>query len=792
MTAGLALALAGVPARAAQDPVHAFNVPPSRLAEALVGFALQSGVSVGSVDLAACGARSPGVRGSLAAAPALGRILEGTGCTFVVVDQNVFRVQRLAAAGAKSALAGANPTVEAPQPLALQELVLTAPKLSGVAEQLPYAVTIVPGAALDAAQARSAADLTLDVVGLTVTNLGAGRDKIFLRGLSDGTFTGRTQATVGTYLDDVRINFDAPDPDLLLTDVEQVEVLRGPQGTLYGSGSIGGIYRIVTRKPDLEHVSGSVQVSGASTRSGSPSGSMEAMLNLPLAPDRLAVRVVGYDEILGGYLDNPRLGLSDVNGVRRSGARTTLEFRPNVDWSVSMFGVYQTIRADDAQYTNAGPLLRDTAIREPHDNHFGEAGLTIEGQGGWGRLTSSTALLRHQLTSRLDASAALSSFGAAGAAGAYDQTEHEESLVEELTLSSPMGRRLQWVAGLFLAHGQDELEEDVAFLPTGASVYREARNDNLDESAVYGEATWALTPALKLTAGLRAFDFRRIIRSSVTVPGAPSAFSGESRSSGLAPKFVADFQVGPSISLYLQAAEGYRPGGFSMGGLPSDGALGSQSRAYSADELWSYEAGLKASLWAGRVKLQAAGFLMNWRNLQSDQILASGLPFTTNVGNARNRGFEFEAAIQPVPRLTLHGGVSVDDPRLDGFGPEAAGVKDDVALPSVGRLTIEGSADYQHPLGPLLMAVLGVRAQHVGEYGPTLDEQAVNRSGNYTTLRLTAGVHGGGWRVDLHLDNPANSAADTFGFGNPFSFRRSVQKTPQRPRVMGLTIGTTF
>src|SRR5205823_587441 len=174
---------------------------------------------------------------------------------------------------------------------------------------------------------------------------------------------------VGLYLDDVPITYNAPDPDLRLADIDRVEVLRGPQGTLYGSGSIGGIVRIVTARPDLSRVLGEVSVEGMATQHGAPSYGLEAMANLPVAAGRAAIRAVVYSDERGGYIDNPVLHLKNVNYSRRVGGRIAALADLPDGWTIEAGVAHQSIATADSQYTqgSGGPLTRGASVREPHD-----------------------------------------------------------------------------------------------------------------------------------------------------------------------------------------------------------------------------------------------------------------------------------------------------------------------------------------------------------------------------------------------------------------------------------------
>ncbi|KAK0340493.1 hypothetical protein LTR94_030282, partial [Friedmanniomyces endolithicus] len=179
-------------------------------------------------------------------------MLAGTECDFRRIDASTFLIVRRAApARPPAAAAPARTTVATLPPIDLDAVVVTATKRDMALSGAPYALSALDGAAFDAAARRNTAALTTRLAGLTVTNLGPGRNKLFVRGLADSALTGQTQAMVGLYLDDTRLTYDAPDPDLRLVDLERVELLRGPQGTLYGAGSIGGVLKLVSREPEL-------------------------------------------------------------------------------------------------------------------------------------------------------------------------------------------------------------------------------------------------------------------------------------------------------------------------------------------------------------------------------------------------------------------------------------------------------------------------------------------------------------------------------------------------------------
>nr|QQZ51076.1 TonB-dependent receptor [Phenylobacterium glaciei] len=248
---------------------------------------------------------------------------------------------------------------------------------------------------------------------------------------------------------------------------------------------------------------------------------------------------------------------------------------------------------------------------------------------------------------------------------------------------------------------------------------------------------------------------------------------------------VLAYAVSPSLLTYVQAAEGYRAGGANTTGAPGqvfNPQSGSEPyRLYQPDELWSVEAGLRASLLDDRLKLRAAVFEAFWRNIQSDQLLPSALPFTANIGDGRNLGVELEAAYTDGP-LVLRGELLVNSPELDQANPHSRPRRS-----RPGRrpaVTAGVSAHYAWPLSADRRLEADARYSYVGVSRLTFDAVTAPKMGDYGVARVAASLVSEPWRLTLAIDNLTDSRGDTFAYGNPFTVRTSRQATPLRPRTV--------
>jgi iron complex outermembrane receptor protein len=785
------LAVLGAGAARAGD-TRVFRLPAEPVEAALVRFAVQGAVSVGGLPAWGCGGRSRPVAGAMTPARALGALLP-PGCGFERLDASSFRIIGRPAAATPAPIVRSETDVIAPP--RLDELVVTAEKRPELLTRSASAVSALSADDVGSVGGKTFEEVAAQVVGVAVTNLGSGRNKIFVRGLSDGSFTGKTQSTVGLYLDEVPITYNAPDPDLRLADIDRVEVLRGPQGTLYGSGSIGGIVRIVTAKPDVSARVGAVSVEGLLTQHGAPSYGFEGMGNVPLADGRAAVRAVVYSDERGGHIDNPVLRLRDVNYSRRNGGRIAGLAELPGGWTLEAGFAHQSIATADSQYTQGshGPLTRDASVREPHHNDFSEVGATALRAGGAADLKISTAYIDHALVTRYDATGAFRAAGGSRTGGAFDEDKHIKLWVTEGLLSSNAPGPLRWLAGAFVSY-TDEMDQALLVGVTPPepprTIYR--RRDELTETAVYGEAAYDLTPRLTATAGARWFMTRVATRAGAFTLSAHPLQPLHERltDSGVAPKFRVSFAATPVVVIYAQVQEGYRAGGFNIPAAAGGGAPEAVAAQFRPDHLWNYELGAGLPLFDHTLTLRGAIFHAEWRGLQTDQRLASGLPMTVNIGDGSNTGVEAEATWRPNNHLQVRANLLLEDPqitRADNVFP----ARRDIGLPGVPRVMGAADVRYRWRLGRF-DAEASAQLSYVGDSYLTFDGGSGNAMGGYASGRIAGALGTAAWRVTAFVDNIADERGNTFAFGNPFSRARFTQATPLRPRTVGLGLAHNF
>ncbi|WBO24651.1 TonB-dependent receptor [Sphingomonas abietis] len=745
-----------------------YNIAAGPLRTALVNIGETAGITIGLADSALGEIRVHAVHGRMSTAAALSHMLAGTPAWFRQIDAQTFLVVR------RSPPAPLRHAVRATIPPPIPEIVVTGSKRSAALSNYPGSVAMLDPSDLSRAEAARGSDTLVALLPiLSSTHLGPGRNKLFIRGIADSSFNGPTEATVGQYLGDVRLNYSAPDPDLALYDIGSVEVLEGPQGTLYGAGSLGGVIRLQPTPPDLTHWAGSLSAGIANTAHGTASGDGAIILNVPLIDDRLALRMVGYGSLDGGYIDDPSRGKSAINRTITRGGRMTLRFAPAPDWTIDLGGVRQDIDSRDGQYATRGlpALQRASVIAQPFDNDYSLASLEIHHQMGTVSLISATSVVDHDVGSTYDASPAI-------ATPTRYHEQHDIMLVtNETRLSHRAATGGGWTIGIELLRSADRLRRTLG--PAGAEASLAGTSNTVEEASLYGEATLALGSRWFATAGGRLSVTRQV---GDVLDLASGDDDHDRHALAALPSIGLTWKAAPRLAFYARYQEGFRPGGIAV----QAGAV----QHFEGDSVATWEAGLRYGAAGDRFSAVAALSYAHWEDIQADLVDAQGLPYTANIGSGRIAGIELKSSWRPTDTLTVDGALFANESDLSKPDPAFAGEKD-ASLPNIADLTLRLGFTYHMQFAGRPISLTG-SADYVGHsrlgVGPLLDLH----QGGYVETRLGMSVPVGRVTLSLAANNLLNARGNIFALGDPFGVTNADQITPMRPRTVRLGATVPF
>ncbi len=678
------------------------------------------------------------------------------------------------------------------------DIVVTASKRDTTRDHFAGQFARVAGRDLEFGGAGGTERLADRLTSVASTYLGAGRNKLFIRGIADSSFTGPTQATVGQYFGDLRLSYNAPDPDLRLADLAAVEVLEGPQGTLYGAGSLGGLIRLVPNAPDPSRFSGSATIGGSATTHGAPGADTQLVANIPVVLDRLAIRVVANASSEGGYIDKPLLGRTDVNRTRIEGGRAAAHLDIAAGWSVDLIGIGQRIRGADSQYADreGRPLSRSAPVTEGFAADFGQGQLVLSGAFGDVRFRSTSGITAHDLMERYDATAP------GEPVRLFAQANRTRMQANETRLWSSRADGSGWLAGFSYVHNRTRLTRlygaPDALLPTTGVV------NGIAETTVYGEGSVRLLPGLLTTGGLR------VTRSVLDGEGADItqrvtlaqlATTAQRAQTIMLPSASALFELTPQVQMFLRYQQGFRPGGLAI--------EGDFVRRFRNDRVATIETGLRSGR-PGADRFDAALTLAHtsWRDIQADFIDGSGLPSTANIGDGELWTIEATAGARLTKALRIEGAVSFNDSRIDE--PSSARLFDLVGtlaadpavtraqlaarlsqIPNIARITARAGAVYTQQLAGTKDIKIDGWVRYVGSsrlgVGPVLGQS----QGSYLDSGVTARLGLGALGVTAGITNLADIRGNRFALGTPFTTGRD-QVTPLRPRTLRLGLDAAF
>ncbi len=675
--------------------------------------------------------------------------------------------------------------------VSLEEIIVTAQKRVERLQDVPLSITAIPTDQIEKMGASTFTDYARTVPGLSFIDRGPGRTSITIRGITTGADQGK-QALVGVYFDDMPVSAPSFQPDLNLFDIERVEVLRGPQGTLYGAGSMGGAIKLVPQKPNMTEVAGKAEGTLSSTRHGGENYRISGMINAPLVEGKVAARLVGYYRNESGYINNATLGKKDVNDEETYGGRAMIRVVPSDDLTITGTVLFQNTDVGGTQEANLllGPLTQDRRISETREDEFQQYNLTIDYDFGWANLVSSSTYFTRDFRESRDISAFLG-----GVSTVWQvNTLPIDTFSQEVRLASNGEGPFKWLVGAFYTHQKDKLLQDVPHdgfggLPPSTILLDNNINNKLEQIAFFGEGTYDLTPKLHATVGFRWFDVSQSFDKFATgiIVGGDQTDMGKASQRKINPKFGLSYDVNDDVLMYAQAVQGFRVGG-PNNTLPPDPLTGESSQTqYDSDTLWNYEVGMKTSWLDNRLTLNASLFYIDWTDIQVTIFRTDGFSYIGNAAKASSKGAEFELSARPVENLDLRAAFSYTDASLEQDVPGLGGLKGD-RVPYVPRYTYSASARYSFAVTSALNGFAQFDYQHTGNSYNAFNEAAADLQGAYDLGNLRAGIEADQWQVILFVDNVWDERADLFLDTLLGDTRANVN----RPRTIGVTLRSNF
>ena len=741
-------------------------------------------------------------------------------------------------------------TPEAQADDSLPDIVVTASKRGDESlRDVPIAIQALTGETLTKSGVTQFSEYATRVPSLSFQDLGPGDKKYIIRGI---TSTGA--ATVGTYYDEAVISANNANDgggrnvDIKLFDIERIEVLKGPQGTLYGASSESGTIRIITNKPNSHRTSGYIAGELSQTHKGGTNYNLNGALNLPIVEDKLAVRVVGWRIDDSGFIDQIRLPAgrrNNVNTDETTGGRATLRYTPTHNFSLTGSVTYQKTHSDgSSRYTPAGTLsftdsptaplfpavpggdlLNTDLSRSPLDDKVRIYSLTGEYDFGSGSVVATTNYFDRDFLFNFDSSPILFFFGVP-IPGITIQPQSRRIWSNELRYSSKFKGPLNFVVGGFYSREKSDFEvqvvkidangnpagpfsplnsDDALSTPNGNTFFGRIDNNRLNQYALFGEATYDITSTLKATVGARYFH--NTLKSDQVTTHPFGGFSGsppgpqQNSATDKKTTFKGNISWKPNdnVLVYVTAAQGFRTGGLNQADLPFASNI---PRSYDSDSLWNYELGTKLTLLNGKLRVDAAVYHIDWSNIQVRQLDATqAFPFTGNAGSADVDGVEADITGLIARGVTLEVGGSFQHARLteDQVFPNP-GLSGD-RLPNVPRFSGSINLDVDRPLTANFNYLVHADVSYHGSSrntiapltrsprNPSREDAFATDLDSYTLVNLRAGVTDERWTATVFVRNLFDKRAQVDAIA---AVQDPLAYITVRPRTFGIGLSRKF
>lgn len=699
-------------------------------------------------------------------------------------------------------------------PVILEEVVVTAQKRVEKLADVPMSVSVVSGEQLVRTQSTTLQDIANRVPGVQLVATTAVTNQITIRGISLGA--GAINSSVATYVDETPYTSQGPfaasaliAPNFDPYDIARVEVLRGPQGTLYGANALGGLLKYVTNAPDPSGFSASALVGGSTVDHGGSGYETHGMVNIPLA-DNAAFRLVANDTRFPGYIDDPARGKTDINGVDRWGVRAAVLWLPEPDLSIRLSGAYQHLHAGDTGTEDLaagtlrplfGDLKQERTLAQPLQIINEIYNATVDWDLKFATLASATSYSKASLRDDADASLTFGPIVSGLFGGHYGATipltEPIHSFTQEIRLSSERGTRLEWLlGGYFDNEAANELEPVYPVdLDTGQTLtnfqptlgtYR--ITSTYREYAGFANAGYHLTDALEIGLGGRySENSQKYHQISNGIFTGNTDFVTPSKQNVFTYSADLKYRVGPTATIYTRWATGFVPGG------PNDVIPGSHLPAsFRSSSTTNAEIGLKGSAANGRISYDFDVFNVNWHDIQLFAIFGN-LEGITNGGKARSRGFEGSVSYSPIRQLTLSLNGAYTDARLTQDTPASVGGFSGDRLPESPHFSGTLSADYERPLWGQVSGFGGIDWHYSGDRLSELLATSPRQTlPSYSMVDLRAGVRVREYDITAYVKNVGDVRAISSLSPETIHGVAAESAFIQTPRTVGVTLAAKF
>jgi iron complex outermembrane recepter protein len=848
----------------ASAQIH-LDLPAQPLAQALTTLGSLANLNIYFDPAAVDGIRSPALKAELRPDDALARLLAGTRLRAVRVDENTVRViadpgekraqsthapstgaayvpnsVHLAYAGdnqhvdAESRFAAADPSADSAgntgaseSRRGLEEVVVTAEKREERLQDVPVPVTAISADTLVESNQLRIQDYYSSVPGINVSPMGLHSvQTLSMRGITTGSFGNSPVA--GITIDDVPLGSSTSvgggvvAPDIDPSDLSRIEVLRGPQGTLYGASSLGGLLKFVTADPSTEGLSARIQAGTEAVHNGDGAGySFRGSINAPLN-DTLAVRLSGFTREDPGYVDNPIYNLRDVNEIHARGGQLSALWRPTDTFSLKLSALYQDQNAGGSSDINVansgyvGPPLGD--LQQTYFPGIGKNERKVEAYSATARLkfggADLTSVTGYNVVSYFD------TFDFSYALGAFANSlfppadggpiyEHgiTNKFTQELRLAMPLGSRIDWLLGGYYTHESSRYFETIyaTDIATGNNLgvlylTPSAPTDSniFEEYAAFTDLTFHITDQFDIQIGARESHIKQstanLVGTGPLVGGVAITNPTATSYSPFTYLFTPEYKFSKDLMVYSRLASGYRAGGGGSQGPTATCVVNHFPCSYNPDKTYNYEVGIKGDTLDRMLTFDASVFYIDWKDIQVAAVSQGLYGYISNGGKAKSQGAELSLDIRPLDQLTLSARFAYTDAVLTenfpGFPNGSVYGASGNRLPDTSRFTAYFAAERSFTLSSSLTALLGADVRyvgdHMGQFNSTPERQYFPP---YAQTDAHVGLIYDTWSATLFVNNVTDRRgllAGGLGTYPPFAF------TVIQPRTVGLTLSKTF